>query len=87
MGAVVTLSQARADGHAARGGSPEEEEAVDGVCDRRAAAGAAARDWLATQARVVELWRDLLADAGESGELVEALDAHAAFLNAVAARG
>ncbi len=50
-------------------------------------ASAAARDWLETQARVVEYWRDLLADSGAGEDIVAALDAHAAFLNGVVARG
>jgi hypothetical protein len=49
-----------------------------------AVATAAVRDWLETQARVVEYWRDLLADTGAGEEIVAALDAHAAFLNGVA---
>lgn len=48
---------------------------------------AAVRDWLETQARVVEYWRDLLADTGAEADVVAALDAHAAFLNGVVARG
>ncbi len=59
--------------------------ALDAV--RSAATAAAARDWLETQARVVEYWRDLLADAGATDDLIEALEIHAAFLNGVVARG
>jgi hypothetical protein len=51
-----------------------------------AAASAAVRDWLETQARVVEYWRDLLADSGAAEEMVAALDAHAAFLNGMTMR-
>lgn len=40
----------------------------------------AARDWLETQSRVVGFWRDLLVERGGDGRLIEALDAHAAFL-------
>lgn len=47
---------------------------------------AAASDWLESQARVVEYWRDLLVASGEAGELIAALDAHAAFLNGIVGR-
>lgn len=42
----------------------------------------AARDWLETQSRVVGFWRDLLIERGGDGQLIEALDCHAAFLRA-----
>jgi hypothetical protein len=74
MGAVVTLAEARDTRSRVR---PEPDGGATLL---------AARDWLETQARVVEYWRDLLVAAGDDDELVEALDEHAAFLNGVAAR-
>ena len=75
MGALVSLATERT----MRAAGLEDEA-------RRAAVGVAARDWLATQARVVEYWRDLIAETGvaDGGDaaLVAALDAHAAFLHA-----
>jgi hypothetical protein len=86
MGALVTLAEVRQTrGRPARTPDPTPNPTPDrGRC---AAASLAARDWLETQARVVEYWRDLLVAAGETGDLVAALDEHAAFLNGVAARG
>ena len=40
----------------------------------------AVRDWLQTQCQVTSYWRDLLVESGESEELIEILDHHAAFL-------
>jgi len=63
---------------------------------RQGATMAAVRDWVATQALVIEYWRDLLTDthteagAGASKDteaLFEALDAHAAFLRSVGEDG
>ncbi len=44
----------------------------------------AVRDWLETQARVAGYWRDLLVDRNGSLDLIEALDAHEAFLRSAA---
>lgn len=45
----------------------------------------ATRDWLETQARIAAYWRDLLVDSNGDLALIEALDAHEAFLRAAAA--
>jgi hypothetical protein len=88
VGAVVTLADARERrGGAARAADPDPDPDLGPGLGRRAAASLAARDWLETQARVVEYWRDLLVASGETGDLVAALDAHAAFLNGVVAQG
>lgn len=57
----------------AQGGAPSAPIA-------RAGAEAAVADWLATQGRVVSLWRELLVANDGDPELVAALDGHARFL-------
>ncbi|WP_291841855.1 hypothetical protein [Maricaulis sp.] len=42
------------------------------------------RDWLETQSRVTDYWRDLLLSSGGDEALIAALDAHAMFLRAAA---
>lgn len=87
--AALQSVQAPCPGRGVRSAEPPPDHAAASALDavRSAATAAAAREWLETQARVVEYWRDLLADAGATDELVEALEVHAAFLNGVVARG
>ena len=40
----------------------------------------AVRDWLETQAKVTQYWRELLVASGECEDLIQTLDQHAAFL-------
>lgn len=47
----------------------------------------ALRDWLQTQCQVTAYWRDLLVESGESEDLIEILDDHAAFLRAASHTG
>lgn len=85
MVAVLGIRSAFRCADAARG---VDGATADAETFRRAAALAATREWLASQSRVIEYWRDMLIDLGgaeEALELVVALDDHAAFLRAVGA--
>src|SRR5262245_22093691 len=81
--AALQTVHALCPGRGVRAAEPDHDPLTALDAARSAATAAAARDWLETQARVVEYWRDLLADAGATDELIEALEIHAAFLNGV----
>ena len=44
------------------------------------AANLAVRDWLESQARVADYWRDVLVDQNGDLELIEALEAHSTLI-------